>query len=192
MKMLRVSFVVMLLLGVSAWAQQVTFELDPAKSRVEFMLDATMHTVHGSFRVKSGNVKFDAVTGTATGDIVVDATSAVTGNDSRDRKMHKEVLESARYPEIRLSVQSVRSTPAANGTSETRVSGALSLHGTEHSLELAGRSEVRDGTAVVDVDIVVPYVSWGMKDPSSFLLRVDKKVLVKVHAVGKTSSAVAK
>jgi len=35
---------------------------------------------------------------------VFDATRAETGNQGRDRKMHEEVLESARYPEIVFTV----------------------------------------------------------------------------------------
>lgn len=179
----------LLLLARCAAAQQLIFELDPARSGVEFTLGATLHTVHGTLRVKSGWVQFDPATGAARGEIVVDATSAQTGNEGRDRKMHKEVLESARYPEIRLTVQKVRGSLPANGEAQLRVGGVFAVHGIERPVDLAAPTRVHDGSIASDVEVSVPYVGWGMKDPSTFFLRVDKRVEVIVHAVGRLRAA---
>src|SRR5580692_11608914 len=81
-------------------AQETTLELDPANSRIEFTLAATLHTVHGTFALKSGTIHFNPSKGTASGVVVVDATSGNSGNSGRDHKMHAEILESQRYPEI--------------------------------------------------------------------------------------------
>ena len=81
-------------------AEEAVVTLDPAKTQVEFTLESTFHTVHGSFKLKSGRINFDSASGAASGAIVVDAGSGNSGNRSRDNKMHKDVLESARYPEI--------------------------------------------------------------------------------------------
>src|SRR5271165_5339273 len=69
-------------------AQDLTIDLDPAATKIDFTLSATMHTVHGTFKLKSGRIHFDPSTGKMSGAIVVDATSAETGNSSRDAKMH--------------------------------------------------------------------------------------------------------
>ncbi len=59
-----------------------------------------MHTVHGTFALKSGTVHFDPETGKASGEIVVYAPSGESGNNSRDKRMHKEILETAKYPDV--------------------------------------------------------------------------------------------
>ena len=77
--------------------------VDAAHSAVHWTLDSSVHTVHGTFRVKRGTLSFDSASGKASGEIVVDATSGESGNDSRDHKMHNEVLESSKYTEVIFS-----------------------------------------------------------------------------------------
>src|SRR5882757_8383969 len=79
---------------------EIILGIDPSQSKVHWTLGTTLHTVHGTFAFKSGAVHFDPGTGKATGEISVYATSGESGNDSRDKKMHKDVLESSRYPDI--------------------------------------------------------------------------------------------
>src|ERR1700740_712835 len=81
--------------------QQVT--VDASKSNVQFELSAVLHTVHGRFKVKSGTIHFDAATGEASGQSIVDLKSGDTGVRERDRHMHEDVLESARFPEAVFS-----------------------------------------------------------------------------------------
>src|SRR5256885_1853454 len=88
-----------------------TFELQPQETRVGFTLGATMHTVHGTLRAKRGSVRFDPATGAASGEIVLDAASAETGNASRDRDMHGKILESGKHPEIVWRIDRVLGFP---------------------------------------------------------------------------------
>src|ERR1700683_4060962 len=87
------TFAVFVLLGSSASAQESTVKLDPAQTTIEFTLDSTLHTVHGTFKLKSGHISFDTATGKAGGEIIVDATSGDSDNKGRDKKMHHEILE---------------------------------------------------------------------------------------------------
>ena len=96
-------FAWLLLLPSMVAAQQITVNLDPAQTKIQWTLGAALHTVHGTFKLRSGSVTFDPQSGAASGEIIVDATSGESGNHSRDKKMHKEVLESQRYPEIIFS-----------------------------------------------------------------------------------------
>jgi len=129
-----------LLLGVvcalavgAAYGQQLTVELDPNHTTVAWTLGATLHTVHGTFKAKSGRVQFDRASGAASGMIVVDATSGESGNSSRDSNMHKDVIESRKYPEVTFAVQKVAGTFVAQGSSTVQVQGLLGVHGADDS-----------------------------------------------------------
>jgi polyisoprenoid-binding protein YceI len=179
------------LLGTAApvCAQEFVFHLDPSQSRVDFTLGDVLHTVHGTFRMKSGSLELNPATGKASGMLVVDATSGDSGNSSRDHKMHKEILESAKYPEIRFAVKAIHGSLPTDGTSQVQLSGVMTLHGGDHAFTVTAPVQVSHSRATADVPFVVPYVQWGLKNPSTFLLRVSDKVDIVVHAVGSLSPA---
>ena len=173
--------------AITAFAQEMQFQLDPAQSKVEFTLDATLHGVHGSFDLRPSTIYFNPQAGTASGDFVVDATSGNSGNKGRDKKMHKEILESAKFPEIRFSVQKFHGILAANGTSQIELVGVMTLHGSDHPMTVTAPIKIENGRASADIPFEVPYVQWGVKNPSTFLLRVSDKVTIVVHATGAIS-----
>ena len=158
------------------------FELDPAKTTVDFTLDATLHTVHGSFRAKGGSIRFDPESGQASGKIEVDATTGESGNGSRDHKMHKEVLESDKYPDISFSPSKITGK-AASGSS-LQIQGIFRIHGADHPLTLSVPIDISGSQVSAKFHFVVPYVEWGMKNPSTLVLRVGKEVSIDILAVG--------
>src|SRR6202162_878052 len=89
-----------LVLAPASRAQESIVQLDPAQAKIEFSLDGNFHTVHGKFALKSSTIRFDSSSGKISGAIVVDATSGDSGNSGRDKKMNREILESAKFPEI--------------------------------------------------------------------------------------------
>ena len=113
--------------SVSALSQQIDLKLDPAKTSVKFSLDAALHTVHGTFQVKPGALQFDPASGQISGAILVDAKSGVTGNGMRDRKMHKDVLESERYPEISFLPDRIDGTWRARGNRRSMCMGSFAF-----------------------------------------------------------------
>jgi polyisoprenoid-binding protein YceI len=166
-------------------AQDMTFELDPANTRIEFTLAATLHTVHGTFRLKSGTIHFNPSTGSAGGLVVVDATSGDSGNQGRDHKMHQEILESQRYPEITFTPTKLSGKVDLRGDSTVQVDGIFRLHGADHPMSLTLPVKAKGNTLSVRTHIVIPYVAWGLKNPSTFLLHVSDKVDVDVTATGR-------
>jgi polyisoprenoid-binding protein YceI len=166
----------------------VEIEFDPSKCTVQFTLGALLHTVHGSFKVKGGLVRFDPGSGQASGQIVVDVRSGETGDSGRDRQMHEAVLESNRFPEAVFSLDRVKGGVLANGESQIDLHGSLRLHGGEHEMTIPATVKVQNDLVTASARFTVPYVNWGMKDPSNLVLRVDKTVKVEAVFTGKVSA----
>lgn len=167
-------------------AKDSIFTFVPSATEVEFTLGATLHTVHGTMKLKSGEIRFDPFTGKASGEVVIDATSAETGNKSRDKKMHKEVLQSARYPAIVFISQRVNGAVQTAGRSQVRLSGIVELEGRPHAMMLTVSiaPEGPGGAVSADTKMRIPYAQWGLKNPSTFFLRVSDHVDVEIHATG--------
>lgn len=167
-----------------AIAQPMTLQCDPAQTTAKFTLGATLHTVHGVFRVKRCEVHFDPMSGKLDGEIVFDATSGQSGNDSRDRKMHKEVIESARHPEIAFRPDRILGTVGATGVSSLQVHGMFGIHGAEHEITVPVDVKLDAEHWSASAHFPVPYAKWGMKDPSSLFLRVADSVDVEFQGTG--------
>ena len=171
-------------LPATARAQQITFELDPAKTHVEFTLDAFLHTVHGTFQAKPGKIEVDPATGRCSGRVVVDARSADTANDGRDSKMHKDVLESQQYPEIVFTPARIQGQIAPQGASQLQLQGTITLHGRDQEISTPIEVQITGNEWTGDTTFPVPYVKWGLKNPSNLFLRVKDTVNLTVHAAG--------
>ena len=170
-------------------AQQRTFTLDPVQTKINFTVDSTLHTVHGDFQLKRGSIQFDNATGAASGELVVDSASAESGNDGRDKKMHKDVLESPKYSDIVFTPQHVKGTVANEGKSTVEVEGILTMHGKSKPVTMPLEIELQNGFGSADGSFSVKYQEWGMKNPSTFILRVNDTVHIHVHAIGKITTA---
>jgi polyisoprenoid-binding protein YceI len=177
-----------IILAPTSRAQESIVRLDPAQTKIEFSLSGSMHTVHGKFALKSSSIRFDPSSGKISGAIIVDATSGESGNGGRDKKMHREILESAKFPEIIFSPRQVTGTVAANGASKVDVAGQFRLHGLDHDVTLPIDIQADGRTMQLTTHIDVPYVQWGLKNPSNFLLHVSDKVTIDIQATGRVQS----
>lgn len=167
-----------------AFSEDDVVQLDPAKTTVDFTLGDVLHTVHGTFRLKSGLIHFDPANGEASGDVVIDATSGDSGNHARDQKMHKEILESERFPTIEFVPKRVIGRVAPEGASQIQVEGTFRLHGSDHDLTLAFPIQVTGDRLNTSTHFEVPYEAWGLKNPSTLFLRVSNKVQIDIIATG--------
>ena len=171
-------------LAPSGHAQNAVLELNPGQTRINFTLGDVLHTVHGEFKLKRGTINFDAGTGKASGSVVVDATSGDSGSHARDHKMHKDVLESAEYPEISFAPQQVQGQVPAQGDFKVRVLGTFTMHGSSHPLALVIEAHLAGSQLTADTNFTIPYVNWGLKNPSTLFLRVNDTVDIAIHSVG--------
>src|SRR5438132_2862998 len=170
-------------------ASEIVLTLDPAESTVHWTVDSSLHTVHGTFALKSGTIHLDPETGKAGGEIVVDATSGESGSNSRDARMHKEILETPKYPEVILRPTQVEGKVRQAGATDLNLSGVFFIHGADHDRTTLVHAELTGdrwrGTSKFDV----PYVKWGIKNPSNFLLKVKSVVSVELEMSGEVKTA---
>jgi polyisoprenoid-binding protein YceI len=176
----------LLLLTASLRAQRQTFKVKSDVSEISFSLGGSDHTTHGTFHVQSGSIDFDQ-SAKISGSIVVAAGSGKTGNDTRDKKMNTDVLNVAHFTEISFIPQSYQGTISPAGDSTIQVSGTFILHGTPHPLTVPVQIHIDGKTCTAKTHFLVPYVKWGLKDPSVFILRVAKEVQIDLTLAGSLS-----
>jgi polyisoprenoid-binding protein YceI len=170
---------------------EVTLYLDPRQSKLHWTLGSTLHTVHGTFLLKRGAVKFDPASGRANGEFVADAASGESGNESRDKKMHREILESGRYSEVIFRPNRIDGSVLAEGSSHVEVRGTFLLHGSEHELTVPVEAQLNGKSWKGSARFSVRYLDWGLKSPNTFLLKADPAVEIELQLSGTLERAVA-
>lgn len=163
--------------------QKITLHFDPAATQIHWTLDGTMHTVHGTFQLKGGVVTFDPATGTADGELLVDLDTGNSDSTARDNHMKNNVLETATYPQAIYHPLKVAGSLKPGPAQQVTVDGTFTIHGKDHPLQMIVTAQMSGPDRVTATTrFVIPYVAWGMKDPSTFVLRVGKQVPVDVTA----------
>jgi polyisoprenoid-binding protein YceI len=167
----------------AAPAKELTLAVDAAQSKVNFTLGTTLHTVHGTFVLKRGTIRI-APDGKAGGEIVADAVSGQSGDSGRDKKMHKDVLESPKFTEVVFRPDRVDGKFPASGAVSVQMHGVFSLHGSEHEITVPVNGEIRDGRWRGTGAFKIPYVEWGLKSASNLFLKADPMVDVELELAG--------
>jgi polyisoprenoid-binding protein YceI len=171
--------VVTTLLFSALIAQATAYRIDPATCEAGFDLKATMHTVHGSTTSLTGEVRVepeDAGRLKFSGKIAIGAASLETGNDKRDATMRSKSLLVASFPNIDFEPERFTPSgpPGADGSIPGVLAGRLTIRGQtraqEMSATLAPHGERIAASGTFDVD----WAEFGVPDPSSFFLRIEK------------------
>lgn len=166
-------------LPVLCFGQQMSVDFDPAHTEIHWSLGGNVHTTHGTFQLKQGHVDADPASGVISGELVVDANSGNSNDGARDKRMKKDVLETDKYPEIRFKVRKLEGSEP-----NFQVVGQFTIHGASHELSIPMQMRINGNEVSGSGKFVVPFVEWGMKDPSNFLFKVDKTVTVELAASG--------
>ena len=87
-----------------------------------------------------------------------------------------------------VTTTEVTGVVAANGASKVEVSGRFRLHGQDHDVTLPIDVKAEGRNLQIATHIDIPYVQWGLKNPSNFLLRVSNVVSIDIHAAGRLQS----
>jgi len=175
---------VLMVFAGSAAAQRESFQLDPSQTTVKFTLGDVLHTVRGTFHLKRGALLLEPALGKLSGEIEVDAKSGESGSGMRDRKMHKEILESEKYPDIAFRPDRIEGAVANQGKSSVKVHGMFSIHGVDREIMVPAEVEMSADHWTATVHFTVPYAKWGMKNPSTLFLRVNDYVEIDLVAAG--------
>jgi len=153
-----------------AVALETVYRVNPAKADAGFDLKATLHTVHGSTNQVKGEVRVtEEAQGVLalSGKIEIVAATLDTGNASRDKTMRNDSLAVEQYPVISLAPE--RYDPRS-GT----LTGALTIRGVTKPTSIAAKMEKQADRIVVTGTFDVPWMDFGVPDPSFAIVRVEK------------------
>lgn len=181
-------FALAVILAPAALAQQQTFVVNPDASEVRMTLNTTHEVVHGAFQIQSGSIEFDRGSPGMSGSVVVLAGSGKTGNDSRDKKMNKDILKVKQYTAITFAPKTCAGTIAPSGDSTIQVSGVFTLLGNPHDLTIPMQIHMDGSKATARAHFIIPYVQWGLKNPSFLFWKADNDVAIDLNLVGRVSN----
>jgi polyisoprenoid-binding protein YceI len=180
-------FALAVLLSPAALAQHQTFVVNPDASEVKMTLNTTHELVNGTFHVQSGSIEFDRSATKMSGSVVVLAASCKTGNGSRDKKMNKDILEVEQYATISFEPKTYTGALAPSGDSTIQVTGIFTLLGTPHEITVPMQVHLEVASATAKAHFVVPYVQWGLKNPSFLIWKAENDVAIDLNLVGAVS-----
>jgi polyisoprenoid-binding protein YceI len=172
----------------TALAQHQTLTVNPDASQVAFSLGGTGHHVQGTFHVQKGSIDFDPGAKKISGEVIVAAGSGNSGEPGRDKNMNNNVLDIVHFAEVTFAPSSFQGTIAPSGDSTIQVSGVFTLHGTPHDLTVPMQIHIDGTNLTAKGHFTVPYVKWGLKDPSIFILKVAKEVDVDLNLSGRLTT----
>jgi polyisoprenoid-binding protein YceI len=172
-------------LAPAALAQHQTFAVNPDASQIKMTLNTTHEVVNGTFHVQSGWIEFDRGAAKISGSVVVVAGSGKTGNDSRDNKMNKDILKVGQYATVSFEPKTYSGAIAASGDSTIQVTGIFTLLGTPHEITVPMLVHIEGAAATAKAHFVVPYVQWGLKNPSFMIWKADNDVAIDLFLAGR-------
>jgi len=180
-------FALAAMLASAAFAEHRSFVVNPDASEVKITLQTTHELVKGAFHVQSGSIEFDRNTSKMLGSVVVLAGSGKTGNDSRDKKMNKDILKVEQYATVSFEPKNYTGTIAPSGDSTIQTTGIFTLLGTPHEISIPIRVHLEGTTATATAHFVVPYVAWGLKNPSFMIWKAENDVAIDLVLTGQLS-----
>ncbi|MBB5329294.1 YceI family protein [Tunturiibacter gelidoferens] len=177
-----------LIFAPAVLAQHQTFAVNSDASEVKMKLNTTHEVVDGTFHIQFGSINFDRTASNISGVVIVAAGSGKTGNDSRDKKMNKDLLKVDQFATVSFAPKAYNGTIAASGDSTIQVSGVFTLLGTAHDLTIPMQIHIDGSKATARAQFVVPYVQWGLKNPNFLIWKADNDVAIDLNLVGQVSN----
>ena len=157
----------------------VVYKIDPASAEAGFDVKATGHTVHGKTTAVSGEVHVIDEPGggkTISGRIEIAAATLDTANSKRDQTMKRKCLAVDRFPAIVFTPERFApSGPApAPGPVAGRLSGTLTIRDVTKPVTMDATLTPQGTRIAVAGTFDVPWLEFGIPDPSFFIITLDK------------------
>jgi polyisoprenoid-binding protein YceI len=103
--------------------------------------------------------------------------------------MLTDVLQTTKFADVTFAPESFMGSLAPAGDSTLQVTGIFTLHGAPHAITVPMQIHIDGNVLTAKTTFKVPYVDWGLKDPSWFVLKVAKEVEVNLTLVGTVATA---
>jgi hypothetical protein len=103
--------------------------------------------------------------------------------------MHKDILESARFTDIVFRPHRIEGKVAPQGESAVQLHGVFLLHGAEHEFTVPVQANLAADHWSATANFSIPFIDWGLKNPSNWLLKVDHAVTVELDLKGTFQNA---
>jgi hypothetical protein len=101
--------------------------------------------------------------------------------------MHNDILVVEQHATVSFEPRSYSGAIAASGDSTIQVTGIFTLLGMPHSIAVPVVVHVEGPAATVKAHFVVPYIQWGLKDPSFLFWKAEKEVEIDLALSGRIS-----
>lgn len=181
-------FALAVMLPSSVFSQHENFTVNPDASEVKMTLNTTHEVVYGIFHIQSGSVEFNRSAPKMSGLIVVLPGTGKTGNNNRDKKMRNDILKVDEFTTVTFAPKSYAGTITLSGDSAIHVSGVFTLLGTPHDLTIPMQIHLDGSKAVTKAHFIVPYIQWGLTDPSFMFWKAEHDVAIDLNLVGQVSN----
>ena len=104
-----------------------------------------------------------------------------------DKKMDKDILQVEKYAAVSFEPKSYNGNIALSGDSTIQVTGVFTLLGSPHDITIPMQVHVDSSKATAKAQFVIPYIQWGLKDPSFMIWKADKDVTISLSLAGSLS-----
>ena len=166
-------------LAADAPRTEAVYRIDPAGAEAGFDVKATGHTVHGKTSGVSGEVHVTEEAGgekALSGRIEIAAATLDTANARRDQTMKTKCLAVDRFPAIVFAP--ARFVPSgaqpASGAVPGSLTGMITIRDVTKPVVMAATLETKGTRIVVTGTFDVPWLDFGIPDPSFFIVTLDK------------------
>ncbi|AOS46397.1 YceI-like domain protein [Lacunisphaera limnophila] len=168
-------------LGTALSGGSAPLTFDPAASRVEVVVKATVDSFTGRLEKFEPEVTLGADGQIATARLRFRFADVKTGKEKRDRAMH-EWQQTDRFPDGEFELATL--TPAPDG--RWLATGRLTFHGQTRPLDFPVTLKWQGPAATIDGEAQIDTREFGLPVIRMMgLLKVDPLVLVRFHLEGK-------